>query len=184
MAQLSVTARNELLDAIEAAIGAGAILKIRTGAAPANCAAADTGTVLATLTLPGDWMAAASGGSKTKSGTWQDATADAGGYAGHFRIYASDGVTCHYQGAASQAWQASTAYALNQQVNNGGNVYRCTTAGTSASSGGPSGTGAGITDGTAVWTYVDVADLVLDNTNIAAGQPVTVTAYTLTAAGA
>lgn len=96
--QFSDTVRNARLDAIETAIGVSAVLKIRTGAAPANCAAADTGTVLATLSLPSDWMAAASGASKAKSGTWQDASADASGTAAHFRLYASDGTTCHAQG--------------------------------------------------------------------------------------
>ena len=54
--QLSVVVRNARLDAIETAIGASAILKVRTGAVPANCAAADSGTVLATVNLPADWM--------------------------------------------------------------------------------------------------------------------------------
>lgn len=57
----------------------------------------------------------------------------------------------------SAAWAGSTAYALGDRMSNGGNVYRATTAGTSASSGGPSGTGAGITDGTVVWAYVAAA---------------------------
>jgi len=43
-------------------------------------------------------MSAASSGSVSKSGTWEDADADATGTAGHFRIYASDGTTCHAQG--------------------------------------------------------------------------------------
>lgn len=96
--QFSTTARNAALDAIETAIGTSAVLKIRSGAAPANCGTADAGTVLATLNLPSDWLAAASGGSKSKSGTWEDASADATGTAGHFRIYASDGTTVHMQG--------------------------------------------------------------------------------------
>lgn len=96
--QLSVAVRNARLDAIETTVGTSAVLKIRTGAAPANCAAADSGTVLATLSLPSDWMAAASSGSKAKSGTWQDASADASGTAAHWRLYASDGTTCHAQG--------------------------------------------------------------------------------------
>ena len=99
--QLSVAARNARLDAIETAIGASAILKIRTGAAPATCATADSGTVLATCTLPSDWMAAASSGSKAKSGTWEDTSADASGTAAHFRLYASDGTTCHAQGTVT-----------------------------------------------------------------------------------
>lgn len=96
--QFSDAVRNARLDAIETAVGASAVLKIRTGAPPATCATADSGTVLATLTLPSDWMAGASGGSKAKSGTWQDASADATGTAAHFRLYASDGTTCHAQG--------------------------------------------------------------------------------------
>lgn len=99
--QLSVTVRNARLDAIETAIGASAVLKIRTGAPPANCAAADSGTVLATLSLPADWMAGASGGTKALAGTWQDASADAAGTAAHFRLYASDGTTCHAQGTVT-----------------------------------------------------------------------------------
>lgn len=96
--QFSVAVRNARLDSIETTVGASAVLKIRSGAAPANCAAADSGTVLATINLPSDWMAAASSGTKAKSGTWQDASADATGTAGHYRLYASDGTTCHEQG--------------------------------------------------------------------------------------
>ena len=76
-------------------------------------------------------MAGASSGSKAKSGTWQDASADMAGTAGHFRIYASDGTTVHMQGTV-----------------------------TITGSGG---------------------DMTLDNTNIAAGQQVTITGFTLTA---
>jgi hypothetical protein len=96
--QLSVACRNAGLDAYETAIGASPILQILTGAQPADCATADAGTVLATMTLPSDWMAAASGGAKSKSGTWQDSSADATGTAAHFRIYDSTGITCHMQG--------------------------------------------------------------------------------------
>lgn len=96
--QYSTSVRNAKLDAIETTIGTSAVLKIRSGSAPANVATADSGTVLATLSLPSDWMAAASSGSKAKSGTWQDASADATGTAAHFRIYASDGTTAHIQG--------------------------------------------------------------------------------------
>jgi hypothetical protein len=100
--QLAVSTRNARLDAIETDAGTSAVLKIRTGAQPADCAAADSGTVLATLNLPSDWMAAASSGSKAKSGTWQDASADASGTAAHFRLYKSDGTTCIAQGSVGQ----------------------------------------------------------------------------------
>jgi hypothetical protein len=128
--QLSTAVRNARLDAIETTIGTSAIMKIRTGAAPADCAAADTGTVLATLNLPSDWMAAAASGSKAKSGTWQDTSADATGTAAHFRIYDSTATTCHLQGTVTA-------------------------------------TGGG-------------GDLEVHNTSFAAGQQVTVTAFTLT----
>lgn len=97
--QFSTPARNAALDAIEATIGTAPTLELRTGAAPANCAAADSGTVLATMTLPSDWLAAAASGSKALSGTWQDTSADAAGTAGHFRIKA--GATCHIQGTVT-----------------------------------------------------------------------------------
>lgn len=96
--QLSTAVRNAALDSFETTISTSPILKIKTGAPPATCATADSGTVLATLSLPSDFMAAASGGVKAKSGTWEDASADATGTAGHFRLYATDGTTCHAQG--------------------------------------------------------------------------------------
>lgn len=99
--QLSTAVRNAMLDSFETTISTSAVLKIRTGSAPADCATADSGTVLATLTLPSDWMAAASSGSKAKSGTWEDTSADATGTAAHFRLYASDGTTCHMQGTVT-----------------------------------------------------------------------------------
>lgn len=99
--QLSVSVRNARLDQIESTIGTAAILKIVTGSPPADCATSDPGTVLATLTLPSDWLAAASSGSKAKNGTWQDTDADASGTAGHFRVYDSSGVTCHLQGTVT-----------------------------------------------------------------------------------
>jgi hypothetical protein len=132
--QFSVAARNGALDAIETAAGTAAVLRIRSGTVPADCAAARTGTVLATLTLPSDWMAAASGGTKALSGTWEDLSADAAGTAGHFEVMNSGLTTCHIQGTLTA-------------------------------------TGGG-------------GDMTIQNTSIAAGQAITVTAFTLTAGGA
>lgn len=97
--QLSTAIRNGQLDQVESNIGTSAILTVRTGAQPADCATANAGTVLATLNLPSDWMAAASGGTKAKSGTWSDSSADATGTAAHFRIHDSGGTTCGLQGS-------------------------------------------------------------------------------------
>lgn len=99
--KLSVAVRNARLDALETAIGTSAVLKLRTGAPPAAITDADSGTVLATLNLPSDWMAAAASGTKAKAGTWEDLTADSTGTVGHFRIYASDGTTQHLQGTVT-----------------------------------------------------------------------------------
>lgn len=99
--QFSTSLRNGLLDFIESHIGTSAVLKIRTGAAPAGVNSADSGTVVATVNLPTDYMNAASSGTKTLLGTWSDTSADATGTAGHFRLYASDGTTCHMQGTVT-----------------------------------------------------------------------------------
>lgn len=96
--QYSVAVRNARLDVVESTIGTAPILQIRSGAPPANCAASDTGTLLAEITLPSDWAADAAAGEKAKLGTWEDASANANGTAGHFRIKDSAGTTCHAQG--------------------------------------------------------------------------------------
>jgi len=102
--QYSTPIRNAKLDAIEATGGATCALRIYTGAQPANCAAANAGTLLVDFNLPSDWMAAASSGSKAKAGTWSG-TASGGSAStpGHFRIYnnttTKDGTTCIIQGS-------------------------------------------------------------------------------------
>lgn len=130
--QLSTEVRNARLDAIESTIGTAPILRIYdlTAGAPADCAAAITATVLAEMTLPSDWMAAAASGAKALAGAWQDLSANAAGTADFFRILDSGATTTHLQGTVS-------------------------------------GAGGG-------------GDLELDNASIAAGQQVTITAFTLT----
>lgn len=98
---LSTAIRNARLDAIETVIGTSAILKIRTGSPPTNVAASSTGTVLATCSLPSDYLSAASSGAKAKSGTWEDTSADATGTAGHFEITASDSTTVGMRGTVT-----------------------------------------------------------------------------------
>ncbi len=86
---------NAMLDAYETHIGVSPILELRTGAPPATAATADSGTLVASMTLPSDWMAAASAGSKSKSGTWEDTVADNAGTVGHFRLKTSGAVVKH-----------------------------------------------------------------------------------------
>ncbi len=98
---LSTTVRNARLDAIETAISTAPLLRIYSGTKPTACSDAATGTLLAEMTLPSDWLAAASGGSKAKSGTWSDASANAAGTAGYYRIYDAAGTNCHAQGTVT-----------------------------------------------------------------------------------
>jgi hypothetical protein len=97
--QLAELTRNARLDAIETEVGTAPILKLRSGTVPANCAAADSGTVLCSTTLPSDWLNAAASGQKTKAGTWSGTASGGGGTIGHFRIYVGPGGTvCKIQG--------------------------------------------------------------------------------------
>jgi hypothetical protein len=132
--QLSVDVRNATLQAIETEVGASPVLTISSGVIPADCATANTGTVLATMVLPADWFNTPALGSITLSGTWQDLSADASGTASYFRLHNSGGTTCHMQGTITA-------------------------------------TGGG-------------GDMQLDNTNIALGQQINITAFTITAGGA
>lgn len=96
--QMSVQVRNARANGTESAIGTSPKLQFRTGAQPANCAAADSGTLLAELTLPVDWENAGSVGAVTKNGTWTGVCTTPG-TAAHFRIKDSTGTTCHMQGS-------------------------------------------------------------------------------------
>ncbi|MDB5658329.1 MAG: uncharacterized protein JWS10_944 [Cypionkella sp.] len=97
--QFSPRVRNAALDAMEALTGASPTLELRTGSMPANTGVADSGTVLATMVLPSDWMANASAGAKGLSGVWQDLSADATGIAGYYRI--KGGGVVDYQGTVT-----------------------------------------------------------------------------------
>lgn len=119
--QFSVAVRNAMLDAIETTAGASAKLRILTGTPPANCATAQSGTLLVEVNLPADWMNAASGGTKTLLGTWQ-ATASGTGTAGYYRIVDNAGTTCHEQGTVTATGGGgdmtvdNTSIATNQTV--------------------------------------------------------------------
>lgn len=147
--QFSDNTRNAILECIElvangqtlsAGSGAGGaisgtaappLLRILTGSMPANCASAQTGTLLAQITLPADPFSSAAAGSKSlANGPWST-TASGTGTATYYRITDSTGTTCHEQGDVGM-------------------------------------TGSG-------------AALLMNNTNVAAGQAVLVTAKTMTA---
>jgi hypothetical protein len=98
--QYSQTVLNAKLDQIETTISTAPLLKFYTGAEPATCATAASGTNLASQALPSDWLANASAGAKAKAGTWTG-TFSAAGTVGYFRIYDSTGTTCHVQGSVT-----------------------------------------------------------------------------------
>lgn len=119
--KFSTALRNAILDTFEATIGASPILRIYSGSVPANITDSP-GTLLAEMTLPSDWMTAASSGVKDKSGSWSDSSANATGTASHYRIYASDGTTPHEQGTVTATGGGgdmtvdNTSIAAGQQV--------------------------------------------------------------------
>lgn len=106
--QLGTTLRNNMIGQYETTLGTTPKLILRTGAPPANCAAADSGTFLAILTLPSDWVgAAASGAVNIANGPWTG-TGSAAGTAGHYRLKDSTATstdntgTTHEQGTVGQ----------------------------------------------------------------------------------
>ncbi len=99
--QLSVEMRTAMCAAIETTVGASPTLELRTGAQPANCAAAASGTLLAVIALPSDWLAAAAAGAVAKAGTWSGSGIAAGNI-GHFRIYEPGSPSkAHMQGSVT-----------------------------------------------------------------------------------
>lgn len=99
--QRSVAARDAANNSFETTVGTAAKLKLFSGSLGANCAAADPSGTLATLSLPSDWCTASSAGVTSKNGTWTG-TGSAAGTAASYRLYATDGTTCHEQGTVGQ----------------------------------------------------------------------------------
>lgn len=98
--QFSAAVRNAMLDAIEGAIGPSPKLRFYSGAMPANCAAAATGSLLLEMSLPADFYAGASAGSKALAGTWSGQASGAGTI-GYYRIVDAAGAVCHEQGTVT-----------------------------------------------------------------------------------
>lgn len=97
--QYSVTVRDARNDVIETTIGTSAKLYLYSGAEPINCAASDPTGLLATLSLPVDWLGQSSGGIKAKGAIVWTGVASVAGVAASYRIKDSGGTTCHIQGS-------------------------------------------------------------------------------------
>ena len=182
---LSVTAGTNALTTLFTLLNGGT-LNLYTGIPPAT-----VGTGLSGNTLIGtaDFAATALSGSITSSGdtvvgslafTASTFSTVAAGTITFARAFSSASAAVNDFGASS-AWLASTSVVVNQMASNGGNVYICTTAGTTAASGGPTGTGSGIADGTAVWAYVrpGTASVTLNNVAVTQSLSVAISSATL-----
>lgn len=99
-AQLSVATRNAMADAITAQVGNAGLLRIYSGAVPANVAAAASGTLISEHTLGTPFDSAGTAGGLTPT-LPADVNATSTGTPSYFRVYRSDGTTCVYQDDAT-----------------------------------------------------------------------------------
>ena len=90
--QYSVTHRTAAMNTLITDIGINAVIKIFTGAAPANCGTVDSGTLLAQFAGNATQFGTASAGVLTASAV-AGTTGAAAGIAGYFRIYPNAATT-------------------------------------------------------------------------------------------
>jgi hypothetical protein len=198
MIQFSELVRNARLNAIETQAGTLPFLDIFNGTLPANCAAANAGTLIASGQLPSDWMAAAASGAKAKEGTWTiTGAAGAGsGTAGQYwRLFASDHSTCVAQGSvgpSTDPTQTATWSAASTAVTLSGANAAIVPGMAVSGAGIQAGTIVAAVSGTSLTlsqnalvagvgaTLTFTADMKLDNTSIANTQVVTAATFTLT----
>ena len=105
MIQVGLAARNAMLTALAAQIGAAAQCRLFGGTMPATNATADAGPELVIMNLPASPFTAPSGGSMSRSGTWSGvgtAAAGAGTDITYGRIF-DDADVCHYQFTVGEA---------------------------------------------------------------------------------
>jgi len=96
--QLSTSLRVARGQQLETVIGVSPTLYFFTGSAPANCAAADSGTLIATLAVPSDWLTDNGNGTFSfNSLPWLSNACVAAGTIGYFRL--KQGATVHMQGS-------------------------------------------------------------------------------------
>jgi hypothetical protein len=199
--QFKTSLRNAWLATYESEIGTSPKLRLLTGFLPANCAATQSGTLLIELSLPSDWMAAPSGGSAGKAGTWSG-TVVAAGTASYYRIVDSGGTNCFEQGEVTQAF----AIATNGATSAGGNVlnFAATTgvtngmqvSGTGITAGSivlafdgttvtlSSASAAGVSSGAAIYFGDTSGDMWLTSNALSISQTLTISERVLTAPGA
>jgi hypothetical protein len=97
--KLSVDIRNSMILQYETYLGTSPTVELRTGPAPVSTTDSDTGTLLAVIALPLDWLSAPVNGAVSLQGSWIG-TATSSGTATHYRLKNSSGIT-HEQGSVS-----------------------------------------------------------------------------------
>ena len=90
--QYSLGHRTAAMSTLNTDIGANAVIKIFTGAAPANCGTADTGTMLVQFAGNAGGFGTAASQVLTASAV-ASVTAAAAGVAGYFRVYPNAATT-------------------------------------------------------------------------------------------
>jgi hypothetical protein len=176
--KFSVAIRNARMAAIESTVGTSGKFRLWSGTPPSTVDGVETGTNLATIDLPADWLTAPSNGLVQKNGVWSG-TVSASGIAQYMRITDSTNTNKYIQMLVSEPWAANTVYEIGQQVNKDNLVYRCTTGGTSGAS-GPSGTGSTVSDGSVVWSYLTPVQCVVEKTKLVASETVIISDFRLT----
>lgn len=182
--KVSIASANAALAPFAALANSGYI-DLYTTTQPSTPETAPGGTSLVTAVFPATAFPAASGGVLTANAISAVTIANSGS-AVWFRVTKSDHSTPIWDGSigsgATNAWVLSTVYTVGTLVANGGNGYYCTVGGTSAGSGGPSGTGATITDNTVTWTYVGpaIGDMTIPNIALTAATQLTISSLTFT----
>jgi hypothetical protein len=198
--QYSVAARNAELSGLSTTLGASSQILLYAGAAPANVAAAASGTLVATFASL--TYSAPASGSMTLSGTATATAASANtGAIGYFRA-ATSGGTAHVQGLAgmAQALTTSAATAANNGVLTFGSAVDTTKIAVGmgvSGTGVPSGATVAAISGSTVTlsapstagvassaTITFTPEMTLDNFNVVSGQSITLNSLTLTAFGA
>jgi hypothetical protein len=192
--------RNGALDQMETVAGTEPILQIYSGTEPA-IGAAFTGTLLATGSLPVDWLANAASGTKSLAGVWTltgQSGAGTGTAAGYYRIRNSGNTLTLFQGLAGGTVQipttaitaamgnvltfsSTTGVVVGMRVSGTGVPADTFVVAVSSTTATLSRTStAGVSSGASItFNY----DLTLDNASIATGQTVTVQSWTLTMGG-
>lgn len=202
--QFSTTVRDAWANNFETTVGTAPKLMIRTGAAPAACSTADSGTLLDMITLPSDWLSASSSGTKSLLGTWQ-ANASSAGTAGHYRIKDSTATSTDNTGTTHEQGTVGMNVILSTNGTTAANSNLLNFASTTGVAVGQTIAGTGVATGATVLSFTGTVvtmslvssagvassaaitfgyDLAVDNISIGSGQQVTITTYTLTMPGA